>query len=209
MRQVVLIVEDETMVAHLVTRLLPRDLTRRLAPCAATAISMLRAHADWALFLIDVGLGQGGSGLDVLDVAIAEHPAVVRALVTGDSSAQVNNYARARSTDVIRKPFGAEELAPTLARVIASRSVSGELAAYIAALALRVGLSDREHEVLARLVAGEQRSELPAAMGVKKSTVDTFVAGIVAKASARNIRELVEAVLRSRHVRADTERRRR
>ena len=71
-RTAVLIVEDDPAVANTLTHMLPRELMRRRATTASTAIRMLRAHADWALFLIDVGLGEGGSGLDVLDVAIAE-----------------------------------------------------------------------------------------------------------------------------------------
>jgi DNA-binding NtrC family response regulator len=101
----ILIVEEDPLAARTLTQMLPRDLMRRRATTASTAISMLRAHADWALFLIDVGLGEGGSGLDVLDVAIAEHPAVVRALVTGDDSAHLNNHARALSTDFGREAF--------------------------------------------------------------------------------------------------------
>jgi CheY-like chemotaxis protein len=120
----VLIVEDDPLAARTLTQMLPRDLMRRRATTASTAIRILRAHADWALFLIDVGLGEGGSGLDVLHVAIAEHPSVVRALVTGDDSAHLSNHARALSTDVIRKPFSRTVLAPTLARALSSRASS-------------------------------------------------------------------------------------
>ncbi len=115
-RTAVLIGEDDPAVASTLTHMLPRELMRRRATTASSATRMLRAHADWALFLIDVGLGEGGSGLDVLDVAIAEHPSTVRALVTGDDSAQLNNHARALSTDVIRKPFSRAVLAPSSRR---------------------------------------------------------------------------------------------
>lgn len=192
----VLIVEDELSAARTLMRLLPGDLTRQAATSAAAATSMLREHANWALLLIDVELGTGGSGLDVLDFAIAEHPAVARALVTGNESAYVTNYARTRSTDVIRKPFGREALGPTLARVVSSRAAPGELAAYLATLAVRVGFSDREHETLARLVAGEKREDLPRVMRVAASAVDTYVAGVVRKMRARDIHEVVEDVLR-------------
>lgn len=206
---VVLIVEDEHVVARALTRMLPGELTRRVAANATTAVNMLRAHSDWALFLIDVALGEDGSGLDVLDVAIDEHPSVVRALVTADATARVNNYARARWTDVIRKPFDRETLAPTLARVVSLQSSTGEVAERLASLAVAIGLSPREHELLGRLVAGKKRNELPETMGIKKSTVDTYVGAIVAKMQAEDIHEVVEDLLRGCPPRTHPERRRR
>ena len=195
-RSAVLIVEDDPLAARALTLMLPRDLMRRRASCASTAIHMLRAHADWALFLIDVGLGEGGSALDVLDFAIAEHPKVVRVLITGDDTAHVNNPARARSTDVIRKPFTRSVLAPTLARVLSSRTSSESVVAAVTRAAVGARLTVREHEVFSRLVAGEGRASLPASMQIAKSTVDGYVCTILEKVNAHDINEVMAGILR-------------
>jgi DNA-binding NarL/FixJ family response regulator len=205
-RSAVLIVEDDPLAARALTQMLPRDLMRRRASSAATAIRMLRAHGEWALFLIDVGLGEGGSGLEVLEVAIAEHPRVVRVLVTGDDSAHVNNHARTRSTDVIRKPFTRAVLAPTLARVLSSRSSSEAVIASVTRLAVGGRLTMREHEVLSRLVAGEKRASLPASMRIAKCTVDDYVCAILEKVDAHDINEVIANLLRDALLGEATER---
>jgi DNA-binding NarL/FixJ family response regulator len=169
---------------------------RRRATTASSAIRMLHEHADWALFLIDVGLGDSGSGLDVLDVAIAEHPATVRAVVTGEESAELNNHVRARSTDVIRKPFTREVLAPTLARVVSSRASSEAVVGLVAQAALASGLTTREHEVFSRLVAGESRAALPAAMEIAKSTIDGYVCTLLVKMGGHDMNEVIARLLR-------------
>jgi DNA-binding NarL/FixJ family response regulator len=192
----VLIVEDDPLAARTLTQMLPRDLMRRRATTASTAIRILRAHADWALFLIDVGLGEGGSGLDVLDVAIAEHPSVVRALVTGDDSAHLSNHARALSTDVIRKPFSPAVLAPTLARALSSRASSEAVVARVTQRAVLARLTAREHDVFARLVAGENRAQLPLSMGIAKSTVDGYVCTILEKMDGHDINEVIANLFR-------------
>ncbi len=195
-RTAVLIVEDDPAVANTLTHMLPRELMRRRATTATTAIRMLRAHADRALFLIDVGLGEGGSGLDVLDVAIAEHPSIVRALITGDESARLNNHARALSTDVIRKPFTRAVLAPTLARALSSPASSEAVVALVTRHAVRAKLTAREHDVFARLVAGEKRAQLPLSMGIAKSTVDGYVCTILEKMGGNDVNELIANLLR-------------
>lgn len=208
-RTAVLIVEDDPRVASTLMQMLPRDLMRRRATCASSAISMLRNHSDWALFLIDVGLGDGGSGLDVLDVAVVEYPTIVRVLVTGDESADLNNHARARSTDVIRKPFTREVLAPTLARVLSSRTSSEAVVALVAQAAVDVSLTAREHEVFSRLVAGENRAALPASMGIAKNTVDGYICTVLEKMGAHDMNEVIANLLREAVFGNGTERRRR
>jgi DNA-binding NarL/FixJ family response regulator len=208
-RTAVLIVEDDPRVASTLMQMLPRDLMRRRATSASSAVTTLRSHADWALLLIDVGLGDGGSGLDVLDVAVEEYPTVVRVLVTADDSADLNDYARARSTDVIRKPFTREVLAPTLARVLSARTSSEAVVALVARAAVDVSLTSREHEVFSRLVAGESRAALPASMGIARNTVDGYICTVLEKMGAHDMNEVIANLLRDALIGNGTERRRR
>jgi FixJ family two-component response regulator len=57
-------------------------------------------------------------------------------------------------------------------------------------------LTAREHDVFARLVAGENRAQLPLSMGIAKSTVDGYVCTILEKMDGHDINEVIANLFR-------------
>lgn len=57
-------------------------------------------------------------------------------------------------------------------------------------------LTAREHDVFARLVAGENRTQLPLSMEIAKSTVDGYVRTILEKMGGHDMNQVIANLLR-------------
>lgn len=115
----VLLLEDDDRVARgilrLVTTLGHEPLHARRLDEAKSAL----AAGDVALVLADEGLGEGESGIDLLEWARRNHPGIRRVLTSG-ASPPPGFQVVPREQTFLLKPFGKTELAQLIASVPAA-----------------------------------------------------------------------------------------
>lgn len=113
----VLIVDDEPGVCFSLRALVQAHRPRwdvEAAPSIAAALAILERRAIHAA-IVDVRLGTGGDGLDLIDVIRTRWPAVRCYVLTGFSDASAMRRAASVGVDVYEKPTGVERL---LARML-------------------------------------------------------------------------------------------
>jgi PAS domain S-box-containing protein len=123
----VLLVEDDGQVAELVEAML-RDLGHevQVAQNASEALAILRAGQPLDLMLTDLIMPGDKSGVDLAREAVALRPGLPIVLSSGYTG-EVLSAAEHTPWPLLRKPYGAEQLARTIAEVMehASHKVIG------------------------------------------------------------------------------------
>jgi two-component system, LuxR family, response regulator FixJ len=112
-----------------------------------------------------------------------EVPLAVQAMKTG-------------AIDFIEKPFDDEVLLSAIRSALTRRARDSEGDARAAAVQDRIRkLSDREHEVLKKLVAGKANKVIAYELGISPRTVEVYRANVMTKMEADSLSDLVRTVL--------------
>jgi two-component system response regulator FixJ len=129
-------------------------------------------------------LTRRGSTLPVIVVTgHADVPLAVRAMKAG-------------ALDFIEKPFDDALLLASIKRALARAVTAREQAAAVQkAKALTATLSQREHQVLALLVAGRSNKVIAYELDISPRTVEIHRAHVMEKMEARSLSDLVRAAL--------------
>ncbi|MEQ1769528.1 MAG: response regulator FixJ [Devosia sp.] len=129
-----------------------------------------------------------------LGAADAMLPAIV---VTGHGDVQMAVEAMKNGAlDFIEKPFSEQVLVDSIRRAVeqAVANLDGEQA--LARTRERVAsLSERERQVLGRMVEGQQNKTIAFELGLSPRTVEVYRAGVMGKMQVRSLAELVRAVM--------------
>ena len=147
--------------------------------------------------ILDVRMPQM-SGLDVLEILKQNHPQAPVVVMSG--FADVSMAVRAMqsgASDFVEKPFQAKDVLDTIERVIAASSSEAKTAPDADAEALLGNLSDREMEVLSRLVQGKQNKVVARELGISPRTVEVHRARIMHRLGVTSFAELVRLSVRS------------
>jgi CheY-like chemotaxis protein len=120
--ETVLVVEDEPLVAMLLTDLLEElGYTTIDAADAASGLKILRSDRRIDLLITDVGLPGGMNGRQLVDVARQERPELKVLFVTGYAEGGVlDDYQSTPGIQVITKPFAIPILATQIRAVLSS-----------------------------------------------------------------------------------------
>lgn len=110
------------------------------------------------------------------------------------------NHARAAlkagSVDFLEKPVDHEDLFHSLAEALRKNSEAVEIEARRTELRSRIDrLSERERQVMERVVAGRLNREIAAELDISPRTVEVFKARMMSKMQARSVPELVKLAL--------------
>lgn len=98
--------------------------------------------------------------------------------------------------DFIEKPFDDEVLLSAIRSALARRAQDSERTARAAAVQDRIGkLSDREREVLEKLVAGKANKVIAYELGISPRTVEVYRANVMTKMEADSLSDLVRMAL--------------
>jgi CheY-like chemotaxis protein len=119
----VLLVEDDAEVRSIVRTFLETLRCKvSLAPTAEQALLALGPDADFDLLLTDIALGPGMRGTQLAGLARERLPGIAVLLMSG-FSAELLAADRESPPDweLLRKPYGRDELAQAIARVLAAR----------------------------------------------------------------------------------------
>lgn len=103
---------------------------------------------------------------------------------------------KAGAVDFLQKPFEAPRLLEVVRQAL-SRQHADDAAAEAAEAAARLlaGLTPREHEVLAQLVAGHPNKVIAQALGASPRTIEVHRARVMEKLGVRSLPDLVRLVM--------------
>ncbi len=106
---------------------------------------------------------------------------------------------KAGAVDFLEKPIDHEALFQSLAEAMRKNNEQQEEERRQADLERRIArLSEREHQVMERVVAGQHNREIAAELEISPRTVEVFKARMMEKMQARSVPELVKLVLESK-----------
>ena len=177
-----------------------------VAASGEQAVELTRAAAPDAV-LMDLNLA-GMSGIEATRQLLAEHPRIaVLAVTMVDDDDTVVAALRAGARGYVLKGSTGAEIVDALRAVAAGGVVIGRgVAATVLAMTTGsartspAGLTEREHEVLARLAEGASNAQIARALGLSLKTVQNYVSRILDKLQ---VSDRTQAALRAREGRRD------
>ena len=121
-------------------------------------------------------------------------PAIV---ITGHGDVQMAVEAmKSGALDFIEKPFSDEVMINSISRAVNRAAAQHQSAAAVEQVRQRVDtLSERERQVLGRVVAGQANKTIAFDLGISPRTVEVYRAGLMAKMQAKSLAELVRMVM--------------
>lgn len=153
-------------------------------------------NSENACLVTDIRM-PGMDGLELQAALPERYPGLPVILMTGHGDVPLAVRAmRAGAFDFLEKPFADGTLLSSIALALekASARSTGQRAAEAARAALAT-LTQREHEVMALLAAGNTSKEIGRALGISDRTVEVHRARVMEKMGAHSIAELVRAAL--------------
>mgnify|MGYP001132326198 CR=1 FL=1 len=155
---------------------------------------------DWrGCLLLDLRMtGMDGLALQQTLGERGSHLPIVFLTGHGDI-AHARAALKAGAVDFLEKPIDHEALFQSLAEAMRKNSELQEAERRQADLESRIGrLSERERQVMERVVAGQHNREIAAELEISPRTVEVFKARMMEKMQARTVPELVKLVLESK-----------
>ena len=193
---VIFVIDDD---AHIRTAL--RELLEaegRVVECHPSAEAFLRAYRPGhdACLLIDATL-PGLSGLDLLRRLRGLDDRVPAIMITGHGDVHMAVEAmKAGASDFIEKPVSRAELLASLERAFEQSSDSGKLSSWRATASHAVqGLTARQHQVMALVIAGHPSKNIAADLGISQRTVENHRAAIMERTGCKSLPALARLAL--------------
>lgn len=194
----ILVADDHEVVRAGVRQVLRDGLDGAQVGEAASAADVARelAREPWDLLVLDLSM-PGAKGLDLLKEVHSVHPRLPILVLTMHPEEQYAVRAlRAGASGYVTKDRAAAELCVAASALLAGRRYVGQaLAQRLAGIlagerAPAEALSDREHEVLARIGAGRTLTEIGRELGISVKTVSTYRTWLLEKLGLSSTAEL-------------------
>lgn len=177
-----------------------------LAFMLSSAGLAVRLYESAKVFLDGLEGAQGGclitdvrmpdiTGIELLHRLKERAPCLPAIVITGHGDVPLAVEAmKAGAIDFIEKPFDEEAILNAVKTALekTEEEPDGGLAAVTARLET---LSEREHQVLEGLVAGQPNKVIAAAHGISPRTVEVYRANVMAKMQAKNLSELIRMAI--------------
>ncbi len=193
---VVFVIDDDAAIRQGLRELL--ETGDRRVEDHGSAEAFLRAYRPGgrACVLVDANL-PGLGGLDLLRRLRGAGDQVPAVVITGFGDVQVAVEAmKAGASDFIEKPVNPADLVASLDRALDQASESGALSAWRASAARAVsGLTDRQREVMAMVIAGHPSKNIAADLGISQRTVENHRAAIMERTGSRSLPALARLAL--------------
>jgi two-component system CheB/CheR fusion protein len=164
----------------------------------ASALAFLESQRpeDRGCVITDVRM-PGMNGLEMLATLVTAGSKLPAIIITGQGDiAMAVQAIRAGAADFLEKPFDSEALLASVRRALQQASNPAERSAARAAAAMRVaGLTKREREVMAPVVAGRSNKDMAARLGINQRTIETHRAAVMSKLGVRSLSDLVRLAI--------------
>lgn len=149
-----------------------------------------------ACLLVDAYL-PGMSGLELLQKLSDRGDRLPAIMITGHSDVSMAVTAmKAGALDFIEKPVGKDELMASVKRALEQAEDSGQQSAWRAAATKRLaGLTPRQHQIMAMVLAGHPSKNIAADLGVSQRTVENHRAAIMKRTGCKSLPELARLAL--------------
>lgn len=147
--------------------------------------------------ILDVVMGDS-SGLDIQHALATRGDKRPIIFISGRGDVATGVRAmKAGAVDFLIKPVMEKDLLEAVDRALEHDRMSREEGATIAAVGERLAnLTPREHEVLARVIAGRMNKQIAAELRIAEKTVKVHRARVMSKMAARSVAELVRTMQR-------------
>jgi two-component system CheB/CheR fusion protein len=118
-------------------------------------------------------------------------------MITGNSDVRMAVQAmKAGASDFIEKPITRDELLASVERALEQSRDSGKLSAWREDAASHVaGLTPRQHQIMALVLAGHPSKNIAADLGISQRTVENHRATIMKKTGSKSVPALARLAL--------------
>ncbi len=190
-RQQVHIVDDEEAIRDSLAWLLT---SRGIASCSyPSGEAFLESYRPElrGIIILDIRMG-GLSGIEVLDRLIAERAEQPIVILSGHGDVPLAVSALKRgAVDFLEKPFNDNQMVDRVIELLQLEEARHVARAARGVVRERLNsLSEREREVMERMIAGRLNKQIAADLGIAMRTVEVHRARILEKMSVRNGIEL-------------------
>jgi len=194
-RLVYLVDDDPALCAALGAVLAEAGYTVRDYPSAEAFLAAYQRGGN-ACLLVDARL-PGLSGLELMARLREAGDAIPSVMITGFTDVATAVLAMRRgAADFVTKPVRLRVLLQVLERAMAHAADGGQASAARAEAAERLkGLTQRQREILDRVLAGQPSKNIAADLGISRRTVEVHRAAIMKQLKARSLPALVRLVL--------------
>lgn len=153
-------------------------------------------HSNAGCIVTDIRM-PGMTGLELVERLRAMSNPLPIVIITGHADVPLAVQAmKAGVVDFIEKPFGDAAILDTLRNVLRENDAQRDREAERAVVAARLAnLSQRELQVLDRLVAGQPNKSIAHELGISPRTVEVYRANVMSKMHANSLSELVRMTL--------------
>ena len=196
---VIFVVDDDRSVRMALRNVLEDDgrIVEDYAGSAAFLAALAAArHGGNACLVVDAAM-PGIDGLELLEQLAATGHTLLAIVITGHGDvAMAVRAMKAGALDFIEKPVRTPELLASVAHALDhSRDTGAQAARHAEAAASIAGLTPRQLDVMARVLAGHPSKNIAADLGISQRTVENHRASIMHKTGARSLPALARLAL--------------
>jgi len=190
------VVDDDDRLRASLAALLEDEGAAVIAYASCEAFLAADKPTGAACLLLDAYL-PGMSGLQLLQKLQDEKRAMPVIMITGDSDVPTAIKAmKAGASDFIEKPVGAVELIAGIKRALAHAQDSNKAVEWRESAAAHLaGLTPRQREVMARVLAGDPSKNIAADLGISQRTVENHRASIMKRTGSKSLPALARLAL--------------
>ena len=196
----IFVVDDDTYVRNGIRAVLEDDgrTVKDFADCESflEAYSKFFSHGGEACLLLDATL-PGMSGLELLAKLAEAGQSLPTIVITGSSDVAMAVLAmKAGAADFIEKPAGRDDLLASVKRALELARDRSKLLAWRESAAAQVAsLTQREREIMDRVLAGQPNKNIATDLGISQRTVENHRASIMKKTGSKSLPALVRLAI--------------
>ena len=192
LEQTIFVVDDDEATQHTLTQLLgSAGLRVKIFPNAKTLLATITPDTPGCL-LLDVHIPDM-CGLQLQQILSQQSIALPIIFITRHADVSMAVQAmKAGAIDFLEKPFRNQDLLNAVQQALQQDTQSRQHRARHDAIAARMAqLTQREHQVLERIIAGDYNKVIAAKLGIGISTVEAHRKKVMEKLQANSLSELV------------------